>query len=149
MSTDDTKNRDNVRDSIVVAATAFRSALDRVDRDTWAKVTVVTSFPHGACGHCAGLLARYLSDRLDIEPSYASGRVSYLVDGKTHAWIEYDGLFIDISADQFGLPPVIVEAWSPFHDQATEVTRHPIINDHWWGQYAAPVYTEALGILGI
>lgn len=141
------KHDDNrVRETIRAKATEFRDALNSVSTDTWNSVTI-RNFPRGACGHCSELLARYLTETLGIAPLYASGRVSHLVDGETHAWLEHAGLFIDISADQFGLPAVIVENRSPLHEQAEEVDRHPIIEDHWWARYAAPVYREAVAIL--
>lgn len=132
--------------AIRAAATEFRRALDQVAKATWASVTI-DDFPRGACGHCAELLARYLRDRLHIDAIYASGRIDHLVNGQTHAWLEYNGLFIDISADQFGLPSVIVERVSNLHERAGNVDRHPIIRDDWWAIYAEPVYCEALGNL--
>lgn len=137
---------DDELDIIRISAETFRSALNRVSPLTWASVTI-DAFPRGACGHCAELLARYLKDRLSIEATYASGHVGHLVDGVTHAWLEYDGIYIDISADQFGLPAVIVAPHSDLHEQATEIDRHPIIQDHWWAQYAAPVYREAMELI--
>ena len=131
---------------IFAKASDFRDALNRVSATTWKSVTI-DRFPRGACGHCSELLARYLKDSLGIETTYASGHVGHVVDGETHAWLEHAGLFIDISADQFGLPEVIVEPRSALHEQATQIDRHPIIQDHWWAQYAAPVYREALAIL--
>lgn len=131
---------------IRAAAEKLRGALDRVSPRTWASVTI-DSFPRGACGHCAEMLARYLKDTLAIDVIYASGHVGHIVDGQTQAWLEYDGLFIDISADQFGLPAVIVEQHSDLHIRATEVNRHAIIRDHWWAQYAAPVYREATDLI--
>lgn len=68
----------------------------------------------------------------------------HLVDSETHAWIEFEGLYIDISADQFGLPQVIVAANSALHEGALEVHRHPIVRDHFWAKYCAPVYLEAM-----
>jgi hypothetical protein len=137
---------DGKQRTIRAAAEKLRWALERVSPNTWASVTI-DSFPRGACGHCAELLARYLKDNLAMEAIYASGHVGHIVDGGTHAWLEYDGLFIDISADQFGLPAVIVERHSNLHEEATDIDRHPIIQDHWWGKYAAPVYREAMELI--
>lgn len=130
-------------EQILRAATELRSALNRVDVRTWRNATI-EAFPRGACGHCAELLARYLKEKLGIDATYASGNVRHLVNAETHAWLEYGGLFIDISADQFGLEPVFVEPQSAFHEQATDVDRNPIIQDGWWAQYAADVYRSAL-----
>ena len=138
---------DELVDRISQAASEFRSALNLVEAETWRKVTI-SAFPRGACGHCSELLARYLFDELGIEATYAAGDVRHMVNGESHAWLEFNGLYIDISADQFGLPEVIVEHRSALHDQASNVHRHPIIRDQFWATYCAPVYHDALGNIG-
>jgi hypothetical protein len=138
----------NRRRQILRAATELRSALSAVDAATWQAATI-DAFPRGACGHCAELLARYLLDQFGIEATYACGEVGHLIGTNTqwHAWLEHEGLFIDISADQFGQQPVIVESRSAFHEKAADVDRHPIIQDRWWGEYGARVYRAALAII--
>lgn len=94
---------------IEAAATRFRAALDAVDRTLWEHIHI-NNFPRGACGHCAELLARYLHERFGIVADYVSHNLGRgdgaLEDG--HAWLELNGLLIDISGDQFGWAPVIV-----------------------------------------
>ena len=131
------------RETLFAAVSDFRAALDRIPQAVWEQY-LAGSYPRGACGHCSEMLIRYLRLRFEIEPIYASGNVRGLVDGETHAWIEHDGYYIDITADQFGLPPIIVERDSPFHLAIRDVHRHPVILDGWWPAYGAPIYAEAL-----
>lgn len=134
------------REMLFTVVSEFRAALDRVPQPLWEQY-LAGSFPRGACGHCSEMLIRYLRLRLGIEPLYASGNVGHLVSGETHAWVEHDGYFIDISADQFGLARVIVDRASPFHLAISDVDRHPAIIDNWWPTYGAPLFAEALRIL--
>lgn len=128
------------------AAALFRSALDAVDPKIWLAVTI-DDFPRGACGHAAELLGRYLRDRLAIECTYVL-KDFVEADGTWrggHAWLEHDGLIIDITGDQFGWPPVIVTRASARHEGAEDNLRQGLTKDaQWWGIYCAPVYTEAL-----
>lgn len=129
-------------------AITFRNALDAVSATVWKQCTV-TNFPHGACGHTSELFARYIRRKLGIEPTYACGDVGHLLDEEQtkHAWLEYDGCVIDLTADQFQLAPVIVSRSSSLHMNAIDVRRYPIINDGWFAEYAAPVWRAALTIL--
>ena len=74
------------------------------------------AFPIGACGATSELLARYLREFVQVDALYASGGL--YASGEhgraSHAWVVADGWIVDITADQFGQPPVIVtqdEAW--------------------------------------
>jgi hypothetical protein len=65
-------------------------------------------FPRGCCGPASELLGRCL-----IELGFAN--VSYIPaerrdDTRSHAWINVDDVIVDITADQFGEPSVIVVA---------------------------------------
>lgn len=127
-------------------ARQFRDALDAVDPETWKRVTV-TAFPGGACGHATELLGRYLRDQTGIEADYVVKDLRN-PDGSWrsgHAWLEYEGLILDITGDQFGWPPVIVDRNSALHAEADDNDRYALTSDHqWWGIYYAPVYAEAL-----
>lgn len=135
-----------MREIIAKKASRFREALEGVSTQSWANCGI-NDFPYGACGHCAELLAHYLKRELEIDAVYASGHVKQASKSGTHAWLEYDGLIIDISADQFGLSPVIVTRESNWHAGAREVDRHPIIRDGWWAEYGIAVYKEAVEII--
>ena len=133
-------------ETIRQAATMFRSALDAVDPKIWLAVTI-DDFPRGACGHAAELLGRYLRDMFAIESIYVL-KDFWDSEGTWrggHAWLEHDGLIVDITGDQFGWPPVIVTRSSSVHEEAENNLRQRLTEDvQWWGIYCAPVYTEAL-----
>lgn len=82
----------------------------------------MVDFPHGQCDDASGMLASYLED---------CGFGSWeLVVGhrppKFHAWLERDGVILDITADQFddeGHPPVVVTRDRAWHAQFDEVSR--------------------------
>lgn len=140
-----------VPDAIIrVAASRFRAALDRVDPNIWTAVTI-KHFPRGACGHAAELLGRYLRDELGVTAEYVL-RDFYNDDGSWrggHAWLEYDGLIIDITGDQFGWESVIVQRESAVHMAGELQLRQSLTSDiRWWASHAAPVYAAARGILG-
>jgi hypothetical protein len=81
-------------------------------------------FPLGACGGATLLFARYLYQNGFPLSQYVAGERD---DGRTHAWIESDGLIIDISAGQFSDAPaqVIITRDSSWHAQFKEQKRHP------------------------
>ena len=131
------------------ASRSFRAALDQVPTEVWA-TSYIDNFPHGACGHVSELVGRYLSDQFSIEPEYVCGT---LYDGEgnrlsSHAWLEWNGVTIDISADQFGWPPVIVSDCSTYHANIEIEERHGLNEDiAWWGQYCARIWNSAMGFL--
>lgn len=82
----------------------IRKALD----ENKAATTLFTDFPKGCCRDTSLLVNLFL-----IEGGYSNATYCYKeIDDyiPSHAWLEYDGYIIDITADQFelGLPPVIV-----------------------------------------
>ncbi len=94
-------------------ATHFRKAIERADRN---KLPITfEKFPRGSCGDAVILLGAYLIDA-GIAPlkCVSTGNT----DG-SHAWLESDGVVIDITADQFdaSLLKVIVVQKSRWHEQ--------------------------------
>ena len=66
------------------------------------------------------MLGMYLQEELGISCDYVSGELG----NRTHAWLELDGVVIDITSDQFaGGEPVIVSKDSEFHRRFEEVRR--------------------------
>lgn len=57
-------------------------------------------FPMGCCGDASNLLAAYLADHGFNDCVYVVGKPLWS-EGGSHAWIERDGLIIDITVDQF------------------------------------------------
>jgi len=96
-----------------VAAAAFRVALETTpDLCT----PSLARFPRGACGDVSELLGQYLRDAGLGTWLYRSG-VKHEPAFASHAWIESEGLIVDITADQFPAvrEPVIVAAASAWH----------------------------------
>lgn len=115
----------------------FRVAIDAAGSSPWNAKHI--AFPRGACGHAAELLGRYLIDRLQIRPDYVNQVAYEDIEGwqNSHAWLEWNGLTIDITGDQFGWDPVIVTRFPLFHGRGEEQTRHPVCLEHqqdWWAQ---------------
>jgi hypothetical protein len=84
-------------------AKMFRETVESINRhDFTSRCQLSHSFPRGACGDTSMLLGKFLLDYYKIDCDYVCG--SCLEEGKehwTHAWLEYKGLKIDITADQF------------------------------------------------
>ncbi|QSR17019.1 hypothetical protein CA833_07440 [Novosphingobium sp. KA1] len=140
----------HVDDALILdAAKQFRAALDSVDPLVWHKVTV-SNFPKGACGHASELLGRYLRDLLGIEPLYVV-KDNDLPGGAWHgghAWLELDGLIIDVTGDQFGWETVIVSRSSARHAEGEPNLRQALTTDaRWWGRYGAPIYAVATALM--
>src|SRR3546814_2907500 len=84
-------------------------------------------FPRGACCHCSELLALFLLERFGITADYVC-REFYSDSGDretSHAWLEWNGLIIDISGDQFEWPAVIVTRDRGRYDLGVGEQRHP------------------------
>lgn len=118
---------------VLLSATEFRRAIDAAGPAVW-KVKHI-DFPRGSCGHAAELLAYYLHKRFGIVPDYISqtiyrGDVGGWHGG--HAWLEWNGLTIDVSGDQFGWPPVVVTRNAPFHGRGEDEQRYPALSDMTW-----------------
>ncbi|WP_337847787.1 hypothetical protein [Sphingomonas sp.] len=119
------------------AAHAFRGAVDTAGPEPWASKHI--AFPRGACGHAAELLGRYLIDRLGIVADYVNQTAFKDIGGwrHSHAWLEWNGLTIDICGDQFGWEPVIVTRHPQFHGRGDDEIRHPVCLPHqrdWWAR---------------
>ena len=132
------------------AARDMREAIDAAGQAPWAQKHI--TFPYGSCGHATELLGRYLIDRFGIAPDYvcqdAVGNMGGWEGG--HAWLEWNGLTIDISGDQFGWLPVIVTRTPEFHGKGSDQTRHPVCLPHqlsWWVGECGPLWSAILPFL--
>ncbi|MDX5976358.1 hypothetical protein [Vreelandella alkaliphila] len=104
---------------IIQLAKAFRNAIVSVPKNEFETGLGCTNFPHACCDEASLLLAAFLTDN-GHEDSY---RVHGIHGGskeelRTHVWLSYSGLIIDITADQFisyEQPPIIVVPESNFH----------------------------------
>jgi hypothetical protein len=88
---------------------------------------VLDHFPHGTCGDVAILLGEFFYRTWLGEWTYRSG----IRDDHTHAWLERDGVTVDITADQFPDvdQAVIVTRASTWHDTFTPAAgdQHPAL----------------------
>jgi hypothetical protein len=115
-------------DEIRARAEAFRGGIQVILPDH--RGDGLGAFPTGACMDASDLLGTYLSERgygtfervcgERRDPHDATSR-------QTHAWLERDGLIIDITADQFAEVPALVIAaeGSAWHRGWTETSRQP------------------------
>lgn len=94
------------------------------------------NFPRGTCGPTSEILGRYL-----IGAGCPQDQVRYVCGmkgGKSHAWLQVNGVIVDITADQFGEPPVIIARNSPWHATfRIEETHAPVMPHHW------PLYPQS------
>lgn len=138
-----------IDDELREAAATLKAALDSIDSVHWERV-YITRYPRGACGHCAELLAFYLNQRFGIVPDYVCAEF-YGEDGTretSHAWLEWQGLILDISGDQFGWSPVIVTRDSPLHARGQIDIRYPWkLDAAWWGTQCGGIWRAAEPLL--
>ena len=130
-------------DEVEQAARDFRTAIDAAGVGPWQAKCI--PFPRGACGHAAELLGRYLIDQLGIVADYVNQDADEDTGGWTHshAWLEWNGLVIDITGDQFGWDPVIVTRTPAFHGRGQDGNRHPVCLEHnrdWWARECGPIW---------
>jgi hypothetical protein len=130
------------------AATAFRAAILRCPRDD---LPTMKNFPRGSCGDTSILLGQYFFDQSLGLWEYASGERE--PDLHSHAWLERDGLIVDITADQFeGVDePVMVTRDRDWHAQFVySDARHPArITDYDPGtqSWLRPIYKRVRDVL--
>ena len=80
-------------------AAFFRTAIELCDR----KRLPITfkEFPLGSCGDAAILLGTFLKEEGAGTFTYMVGQRGEGNDRHSHAWLEDDGVIVDITADQF------------------------------------------------
>jgi hypothetical protein len=105
-------------------ATRFRRAIRATDpSEVDPEVRfIVSAFPKGVCGAVCFLLGHFLRENGFPGAEYVNG--IRCRDGESHAWIETDGIIVDITGDQFAevADEVVVTRDSAWHRQFSE---HP------------------------
>ncbi len=103
-------------------ATRFRAALLACDRNSLS--ITLRNFPNGACGDASYLLAKYLKQKGCGQFDYVLGERRK--DQHSHAWLEQDGIIVDITANQFDnqVKEVLVTSDRSWHQQFEENGRH-------------------------
>jgi hypothetical protein len=109
-------------------------------------------FPRGSCHPASLVLGRYLHLAFGVEPQVVRAeRIFPEPQGwATHAWLETDGLVIDITADQFGQEPVVVTRRSRWHQGFRNIKREALDSwgQDWWNTHCAPVFVRFMKFLG-
>ena len=129
-------------------ATQFRQMIESADTS---KLTEdFENFPAGSCGDASILLAQYLIDAGYDTPTYVSAELVRPPDLLSHAWIELDGVILDVTADGFepDAPPVIVAENSTWHGRFNRFDEHPAAINVYEDRIAAMLRTAYHEIIG-
>jgi hypothetical protein len=103
-------------------ASAFRDAIEqaRAERAPGA----LPYFPDGACRMTSRLLAQHLARRPDSDAFGRPLLVSGVLPGSElavrHYWLELGDIVVDLTADPFGQPRVVVGLRTKFHQSLTD-----------------------------
>lgn len=95
-------------------AVQFRAAIERSIADN--ATPHVPYFPEGACRLVSHLLALHLTRRGYQRIRYRHAAFPGHDVHIRHAWLVVDGATVDLTADPYGQPPVVVAAASAFHE---------------------------------
>ena len=126
-------------DDLHSVAAAVRTRLENADLSK--AHACFRSFPRGACGATCDVLATVLESRFSVKPIWVGADVGEGESWSSHAWLEVEGFTVDITADQFGREPVIVEKCSAWHDalQVSYRVHYPMTERN-WGEVGGSVW---------
>jgi hypothetical protein len=129
-----------LEDRIRAAASEFRHKLDNACNE---KLPIpFRDFPHGSCGVASEALGYFLRAVLGIEAEYVHVATNDFPRPGfcSHAWLEFQGIVIDITADQFGQAPVLVTLDRGWHDRFGAPNRQSLTTDTaWFRKYCEPI----------
>jgi hypothetical protein len=111
-------------------ATAARDFFEKNKHTT--PDAVLRNFPKGACGCVSELLGRYLEEQYQVSPLCVSAELN---DLSTHAWLQINDVIIDLTADQFSQPPIIVSDSSAWHGNLKCEPPMPVCPQSGWHAY--------------
>ncbi len=80
-------------------ATDLRDELEKLHKEG-ELIGELRSFPTGCCGYVTTALFHFLKEK-KIKGNYVLGKKDITRGQITHAWLQIDGLVVDITADQF------------------------------------------------
>jgi hypothetical protein len=128
------------RQAVYEKADRFRSALEQGGL----RLYTLTKFPHGSCGDTCEMLGQFLIDSGLGRWTYQSG-VCFDPPVFTHAWLERDGLLLDITADQFDeiSTPVLLTEDKGWHLKFVKHSSHGIASLEWFKSHDHPYGAEA------
>ena len=117
-------------------AIVFRNAIENTKEDLG---IVFADFPLGSCGDTALLLGAYFMECGLGDFNYVCG----MKGPRSHAWLEKDGLIVDITGDQFpGGVRVYVGTKNAFYKRFKEEDIHP-----WYESLQGPsIYSDRLSV---
>jgi hypothetical protein len=99
-------------------ATKLRGAIEA--SPTSSRPIRVREFPNGSCGEASYILGAFLADNGIRGFKYQSGK-NFTVPNRFyyHAWLERNGLVVDITADQFEFdyPPVLISRSDRWYEE--------------------------------
>jgi len=81
-------------------ATLFRDAIEEAIFFEEFCFSVLYKYPEGCCNLASSFLQKYFYEK-GIITDLISGQHGSSLDGDTHVWLEYDGIIIDITGDQY------------------------------------------------
>lgn len=138
-------------EAIRAAAGRFRAAIQRCPRHLLP--VTLHAFPRGACGDATILLGEFLAAEGFGTFDYVAGE-RFGPHYQSHAWLERDGLIVDITADQFAgaKEPVIVSRENRWHRRFRRDVRHParidVYTDSHTSAMLRTVYAAIRSVLG-
>ena len=91
----------------------IRSAFEDL-RDSGEAEGSLRNFPNQCCNIACDVLGFFFYDWGADNVSQRCGRIT---TDQNHCWLVVDGMIVDITADQFGQPKIIVSRESPWHDR--------------------------------
>jgi hypothetical protein len=105
-------------------AAQFRAAIESCPKDLLP--IRFARFPFGSCGDTCLLLSKWLEEKGQSGFVYVEGIRGKGSNVQSHAWLERDGIVVDITGDQFGpdQPSVYVGPRSPLHNAFRILNEH-------------------------
>lgn len=132
---------ETLKNQLTTLATAARAGLE--DIPTNKRGIGLASFPLGTCGPVSELMGRIVLERLGVEGIYVCGECHPDLKSQTsHAWLEVDGLIVDLTHDQFegtGLTGWVHES-SEWHAKFNREVLGLCLSPEQWGQYPHAAY---------
>jgi hypothetical protein len=115
-------------DALRQLAASFRSAIVEARADN--APGALPYFPDGACRLTSRLFALHLTRRPGGDIFGPARLISGVLPGSDfgarHYWLELDDAAVDLTADAFGEPAVVVGAQTAFHHTLTDLVREPV-----------------------
>lgn len=94
-----------IRNQLIKACSDFRRAIELTPKDKL--FCRFVQFPRGSCGDASPLLGLFLYNSGFGTTNYVCGEKNRGYYSESHAWLEKDGLYIDITGDQFFCRPPV------------------------------------------